>query len=94
MTGTPNGIICNCNLATYYSIVLYSLMVHWKQDPRNVVRLIGGINDGVAFTNDGGARASEVAASARTSGRSPRSRTMAMITPMDTAAKMPQQRSW
>jgi hypothetical protein len=31
----------------------YNLLVHWKQDPRNVMRLIGGVNDGVAFTNVG-----------------------------------------
>ena len=29
----------------------YSLLVHWKQDPPNIVHLIGGANDGVAFTN-------------------------------------------
>jgi hypothetical protein len=32
----------------------YTLLVHWKQDPRNVVCLMGGVNDGVAFTNIGG----------------------------------------
>ena len=31
----------------------YTLLVHWKQDPRNVVRLISGINDGVAFATVG-----------------------------------------
>ena len=31
----------------------YSLLVHWKQDPRNIVHLIGGTNNGVAFTNVG-----------------------------------------
>ena len=31
----------------------YSLLVHWKQDPCNIVRLIGGTNDGMAFTNVG-----------------------------------------
>jgi Reverse transcriptase (RNA-dependent DNA polymerase)/Zinc knuckle len=31
----------------------YTLLVHWKQDPRNVVRLIGGVHDGVAFANVG-----------------------------------------
>ena len=31
----------------------YSLLVHWKQDPRNIVCLIGGTNDGIAFTNVG-----------------------------------------
>ena len=31
----------------------YSLLVHWKQDPHNIVHLIGGTNDGVAFTNVG-----------------------------------------
>jgi hypothetical protein len=29
----------------------YTLLVHWKQDPKNVVRLVGGVNDGVAFAN-------------------------------------------
>jgi hypothetical protein len=29
----------------------YSLLVHWKQDPRNVVHMMGGMNDGVAFAN-------------------------------------------
>ena len=29
----------------------YSLLVHWKQDPCNIIHLIGGTNDGVAFTN-------------------------------------------
>ena len=29
----------------------YSLLVIWKQDPHNIVHLIGGANDGVAFTN-------------------------------------------
>ena len=32
---------------------VYSLLVHWKQDPHNIVRFIGGTNDGVAFTNIG-----------------------------------------
>jgi Zinc knuckle len=27
----------------------YSLLVHWKQDPHIIVRLIGGVNDGIAF---------------------------------------------
>ena len=31
----------------------YSLLVHWKQDPWNIIRLIGGTNDGMAFTNVG-----------------------------------------
>jgi hypothetical protein len=31
----------------------YTLLVHWKQDPQNVVSLIAGVNDGVAFTNVG-----------------------------------------
>jgi hypothetical protein len=31
----------------------YTLLVHWKQDPRNLVRLMGGVNDGVAFANVG-----------------------------------------
>lgn len=31
----------------------YSLLVHWKQDPRNIVRLIGGQHDGVNFANVG-----------------------------------------
>jgi hypothetical protein len=29
------------------------LLVHWKQDPRNVVRLMSGVTDGVAFANLG-----------------------------------------
>lgn len=36
----------------------YNLLVHWKQEPRNVMRLVSGVNDGVAFTNvssEGGA---------------------------------------
>jgi Zinc knuckle len=32
---------------------MYMLLVHWKQDPRNVVRLISGVNDGVAFATVG-----------------------------------------
>ena len=31
----------------------YSLLVHWKQDPQNIVRLIGRANDGMVFTNVG-----------------------------------------
>ena len=31
----------------------YSLLVHWKQDTCNIVRLIGGTNDRMAFTNVG-----------------------------------------
>jgi hypothetical protein len=31
----------------------YTLLVHWKQDPRNLVRLMGGVNDGVTFANIG-----------------------------------------
>ena len=31
----------------------YSLLVYWKQDPWNIIRLIGGTNDGMAFTNVG-----------------------------------------
>jgi hypothetical protein len=33
----------------------YGLLTNWKQDPRNYVRAIGRVNDGVSFTNvDGG----------------------------------------
>jgi hypothetical protein len=32
----------------------YTLLVHWKQDPRNMVRLMGGVNNSIAFTNVGG----------------------------------------
>ena len=31
----------------------YSLLVHWKQDPCNIVHLIGRTNHGVAFANIG-----------------------------------------
>jgi hypothetical protein len=31
----------------------YNLLVHWKQDPRNLMRVLGTSNDGVAFTNVG-----------------------------------------
>jgi predicted RNA-binding protein associated with RNAse of E/G family len=31
----------------------YTLLVHWKQDPKNVVRLIGGVGDGLSFANLG-----------------------------------------
>jgi Zinc knuckle len=31
----------------------YTLLVYWKQDPKNVVRLIGGIGDGLSFMNLG-----------------------------------------
>jgi hypothetical protein len=31
----------------------YSLLVHWKQDPKNIMRIVGGVSDGVAFTNVG-----------------------------------------
>ena len=31
----------------------YSLLVHWKQDLHNIVQLIGGTNDGMAFANVG-----------------------------------------
>jgi hypothetical protein len=32
----------------------YSLLVHWKQDPKNLIRILGGVsNDGVAFANVG-----------------------------------------
>jgi len=40
----------------------YSLLVHWKQNPRNMARGLGSSNDGVSFTNvgedddDGGAK--------------------------------------
>jgi hypothetical protein len=29
----------------------YNLLVHWKQDPRNLMRALGTNNDGVAFAN-------------------------------------------
>ncbi len=29
----------------------YNLLVHWKQDPRNLMRVLGTNNDGVAFAN-------------------------------------------
>jgi hypothetical protein len=35
---------------------VYTLLVHWKQDPWNVVHLVGGVSDGVAFTNVGNER--------------------------------------
>ena len=31
----------------------YSLLIHWKQDLHNIVKLIGRSNDGMAFTNVG-----------------------------------------
>ena len=31
----------------------YTLLVHWKQDPKNVVHLFGGIGDGLAFLTVG-----------------------------------------
>jgi hypothetical protein len=31
----------------------YSRLVHWKQDPKNIVCLVKGVNDGVAFANVG-----------------------------------------
>ena len=31
----------------------YSLLVHWKQDLKNIIRLIGGVNDSLAFMNVG-----------------------------------------
>jgi hypothetical protein len=31
----------------------YTLLVHWKQDPRNLMHLMGEVTDGVAFTNVG-----------------------------------------
>ena len=31
----------------------YSLLAHWKQDPCNIIRLIGRTNDGMAFMNVG-----------------------------------------
>jgi hypothetical protein len=45
----------------YYSS---SLVMHWKQDPRNVVLrlMMDGINDGVAFTNVGSEGLSKVPA--------------------------------
>jgi hypothetical protein len=44
----------------------YSLIVHWKQDPRNLVRLTDGINDGVAFAMQG---VEELATTGRGTGR-------------------------
>ena len=29
----------------------YNLLTNWKQDPRNLVRTIGPVNDGVSFAN-------------------------------------------
>jgi hypothetical protein len=51
----------------------YTLLVHWKQDPRNMVRLMGGVNDGVAFTNIGGDGALQEEGSTRGGGRCLRS---------------------
>jgi hypothetical protein len=31
----------------------YNLLVHWKQDPRNLMRVLGTSNDGAAFANVG-----------------------------------------
>ena len=31
----------------------YSLLVHWKQNPKNLTRMLGSNNDGVAFTMTG-----------------------------------------
>jgi hypothetical protein len=31
----------------------YNLLVYWKQDPRNLMRVLGTSSDGVAFTNVG-----------------------------------------
>ena len=32
-------------------VAAYNLLTNWKQDPCNMVRMVGQINDGVAFTN-------------------------------------------
>ena len=40
----------------------YNLLTNWKQDPRNLVRTIGPVNDGVSFMNiDDGDAGQEVA---------------------------------
>jgi hypothetical protein len=31
----------------------YSLLIHWKQDPKNLMRVLGMVSDGVAFANVG-----------------------------------------
>jgi hypothetical protein len=31
----------------------YTLLVNWKQDPRNMVRMSGAGGDGVVFANNG-----------------------------------------
>jgi len=48
----------------------YSLLVHWKQNPRNIARGLGSSNDGMSFTNvgedadDGGAKSHQTSKSA------------------------------
>jgi hypothetical protein len=32
-------------------IEAYNLLIHWKQDPRNLLRVLGSSSDGVAFAN-------------------------------------------
>jgi hypothetical protein len=29
----------------------YNLLIHWKQDPKNLMQVLGSTNDGIAFTN-------------------------------------------
>jgi hypothetical protein len=37
----------------------YSLLLNWKQDPRNLLQIVGASSDGVAFTNIGERRESD-----------------------------------
>jgi hypothetical protein len=52
----------------------YALLLHWKQDPRNVVRLMEGVNDGGSHLPTSGRKLHRAAAKARAPVRNPRSR--------------------
>jgi hypothetical protein len=52
----------------------YSLLVHWKQDPRNLMRVLGTSNNGMAFTNIKTDKTSTTSLSTLTSGDSHRVR--------------------
>jgi hypothetical protein len=52
----------------------YNLLVHWKQDPRNLTRVLGTNNDGVAFANVGADEASSLSTLTSTDNRHIRGR--------------------
>jgi hypothetical protein len=53
MEDTENAYIQKDDKYPKTLVEAYNLLIHWKQDPKNLMQVLGSTNDGVVFTNLG-----------------------------------------